>query len=431
MPAKPDKRKVFRAFNPREALLPHDPRYVDFSVVRGSSRLLARMAETIRLADDHTCQLISGHTGCGKTTELLRLKDRLQSGEPRFFTLLFDINDIVDPADVDAADILLAVAKQVYTEAAKLEVKPVAGRFQAFWEEIGDILQSTVNPTEIKTGWDKLFEMKWDIKRNPSQRSQVRQHLQARTSNLLDAINEILQAVTEGLRPTYEGAWSSLDRVVRKPIPNTNRTSHEALFIDSAIQLRGLNCHMIYTVPTSLIHSREGGNLAPLYGMRERLLPMVPVVGREGAQNQAALAKLQEAVEVRLTYAATTIADTFDAPQTMEDLCAMSGGDIRGLMRLMQAAITYTEEMPITAQALKAAMRDERNACLERILGKDWEILSEVRQTKTITEAESCLEMLENLTILEFWDDVSPWHDVHPLLWEALASHLFTAKLTP
>ena len=119
MPTKPDKHKVVRAFNPREALLPHDTRYVDFSVVRGSSRLLARMAETIRLADDHTCQLISGHTGCGKTTELWRLKDRLQSGEPRFFTLLFDIDNIIDPADVDAADILLAVAKQVYTEAAK------------------------------------------------------------------------------------------------------------------------------------------------------------------------------------------------------------------------------------------------------------------------------------------------------------------------
>ena len=54
MPAPIDKGRVFRAFKPMESLQSQDPRYVDFSAVRGSSHLLRRMAETIHLADDYT-----------------------------------------------------------------------------------------------------------------------------------------------------------------------------------------------------------------------------------------------------------------------------------------------------------------------------------------------------------------------------------------
>jgi hypothetical protein len=72
-----DKRKIFNAFNPNESLPPGDERYVDFSAERGSIQLLKTMADTIRFSDASTCQLLSGHRGCGKTTEFDRLKSDL------------------------------------------------------------------------------------------------------------------------------------------------------------------------------------------------------------------------------------------------------------------------------------------------------------------------------------------------------------------
>ena len=73
---------VSQQFDPQQALLPHDPRYVDCSVERGSAGLLTVMANNIRFSSGSTHQLLSGQRGCGKTTELFLLGQALMNAEP-------------------------------------------------------------------------------------------------------------------------------------------------------------------------------------------------------------------------------------------------------------------------------------------------------------------------------------------------------------
>ncbi len=60
-------------------------------------------------------RLFTGHRGGGKTTELKRVKQRLESGPPgsRLFVSVLDADDTIDLDDVDPTDLVLAIVRQL------------------------------------------------------------------------------------------------------------------------------------------------------------------------------------------------------------------------------------------------------------------------------------------------------------------------------
>ena len=70
--------QAYNAVNPDLALHPGDSRYVDFGEWRGDEyiRMVARRITRADQAEPvhYLKQLVTGRRGCGKTTELLRLK---------------------------------------------------------------------------------------------------------------------------------------------------------------------------------------------------------------------------------------------------------------------------------------------------------------------------------------------------------------------
>jgi len=79
--------EAYKVCNPEQPLKDmDDPRYVDLTEVRGIKNLARTIAKRIvRTAPDFHQQLVTGHRGCGKSTELYRLKAQLE-GE-KFFTI--------------------------------------------------------------------------------------------------------------------------------------------------------------------------------------------------------------------------------------------------------------------------------------------------------------------------------------------------------
>ena len=100
-------RKFYRelAVDPLE---PDDPRYVALYNDSDEDPVLALM-ETIQFSPGESTQLLSGYRGSGKSTELRRLKQYLQSD--RYAVVLVDIEDYLNTASpVDIVDFLLALA---------------------------------------------------------------------------------------------------------------------------------------------------------------------------------------------------------------------------------------------------------------------------------------------------------------------------------
>src|SRR5690606_16237339 len=93
-------------------LEPDDPAYVPLFEEPKLSAIdpVEHMATTIEFASLESVQLFSGHRGTGKSTQLRRLKRRLQR-DPTYKVVICDMEDYLPMTDeVDVVDFLLAAA---------------------------------------------------------------------------------------------------------------------------------------------------------------------------------------------------------------------------------------------------------------------------------------------------------------------------------
>jgi hypothetical protein len=100
--------RFFKACNPSKTLVMGDASdrqyYIDFSDVRGCKIVEELQRTIVRISpDDPTCQLFTGHIGCGKSTELQRLKAELELAG--FHVIYFESSQDLDMADIDVSDI--------------------------------------------------------------------------------------------------------------------------------------------------------------------------------------------------------------------------------------------------------------------------------------------------------------------------------------
>jgi hypothetical protein len=195
-----DLQKFYQACNPSKTLdmgNAEDQRYyIDFSSVRGGE-IIEELGRTITLfsPDEPTCQLFTGHIGCGKSTELLRLKDQLK--RQGFHVVYFESSQDLDLADVDISDILLAIARQVSESLEAIQIKLQPGYFTNLFTEVKDFLQT---PVDLSLGAELSFgigKITAQTKDSPKLRGQLRQYLEPRTNGILDAINDLIERATK------------------------------------------------------------------------------------------------------------------------------------------------------------------------------------------------------------------------------------------
>ena len=196
--------RFYQACNPSPLKLgnPQDQKYyIDFSSVRGGNTIKEIGRTITRLSPNKpTCQLFTGHIGCGKSTELQRLKVELE--KQGCHVVYFESSQVLEMADVDVTDILLAIARSVAEslEAVKIRLQPAY--FVNLFREIGDFLQTPIELSEAKFSLPGgIAEITTKMKDSPRLRSQLRQYLEPRTNGILKAINqELLTPATEKLK---------------------------------------------------------------------------------------------------------------------------------------------------------------------------------------------------------------------------------------
>lgn len=422
--------RFFRACNPSKTLVIGNPEdrqyYIDFSSVRGSN-IIRELERTITLsATEPNCQLFTGHIGCGKSTELLRLKTELE--QKGFHVVYFESDKDLDIGDVDISDILLAIARQVSAslEASEIPIQP--GYFVNLFSEIGNFLKTPIDlgfDAELSVGIGKLTAKTKD---SPELRSKLRQYLEPRTNGILEAINqELLEPAQKKLqRMGKQGLVviiDNLDRVdgSRK---SSGRTQIEYLFVDRGDQLKKLRCHLVYTIPLSLVFSSELGPLTNRFGVKPKLLPMVPVQSSDGSDYAAGMALLRQMVLARAfpdlseTERLAKINEVFDGSDTLDRLCRVSGGHVRNLLVLLYSCLQQ-EDPPISRSCLESVIRGYREDLMLAVTDRHWQLLRQIRQQKTLGEEPQYQTLLRSLFVFEYRDGQGRWFDVNPALAEA------------
>ncbi|MEL0589576.1 MAG: ATP-binding protein [Planktothrix rubescens PR222] len=433
--------RFYKACNPSKTIDMANPEdrkyYIDFSSVRGSD-IIRELSRTITLLshDEPTCQLFSGHIGCGKSTELFRLKDLLE--HQGYHVVYFESSQNLDMADVDISDVLLMIARQVSEslEADQIRLKP--GYFSNLFTEISELMQTPIQlsaEAELSVGIARITAKTKD---SPKLRSQLRQYLEPRTSSILDAINdEILGRANTALQAKGKKGIvvivDNLDRIDNSPKP-WGRTQPEYLFVDRGEQLKRLNCHVVFTIPLTLMFSNDYDRLSSRFGVKPKVLPMVPVCLRDGTENPSGMLKLQQMVLARAfpdlppEDRFQLISTLFDSPETLDRLCLISGGHIRRLLMLMYSCLQQ-EDPPFTRACLDQVIQEYRDDLLGAISQEEWELLLRVVKTQKVTGEDECQTLLRSMFVFEYRDQDGRWFGINPALTQSSQYKLLVNSL--
>ncbi|HEY9669280.1 MAG TPA: P-loop NTPase fold protein, partial [Coleofasciculaceae cyanobacterium] len=417
--------------------------YIDFSSVRGG-KIIEELGRTItRLApNEATCQLFTGHIGCGKSTELLRLKAELE--KQGCHVVYFDSSKDLVMADVDVTDILLAIARKVTESLEQEKIKLQPRGFKAILQGVTEILQTEIDISgevsvpglaeikassegEVSVGFG-LGKISAKAKNSPKFRSQLRQYLEPRTDGILDAINqELLEPAIKELKQQGKRGLvvlvDSLDRIDSRQMA-TGRTQPEYLFVDRGEQLKQLCCHVVYTIPLVLLFSNDWTTLINRFGVEPKLLPMVRVRSRDGSECEEGIALLRQMVLARAfpdtapLQRLELITEIFDASETLDRLCRVSGGHPRNLLGLLYGCLQQ-QDPPFSRNTLEDTIRRQRDALNRAIDDREWELLRQVTQKHLVRGEEEYQTLLRSLFVFEYQDEQGSWFSINPLLAEA------------
>lgn len=424
--------ETYNAVNPEQPLLPDDPRYVDCAPWRGDEHIVNMIAQRIIRADaaqpvQYLKQLLAGHRGCGKSTELLLLKKCLE--EAGYFVVYFDAALEIDVNDVDYADILLAMMRQLdlQVRASDLGLKLDAGRLDdlamrlakvTLEKEDREIVENTLETEfrvepQIPFFAKMMVAVKGFITSGSTFKKQLRVEIQQRTALFLEDLNDLIDKLQLQLRERGKKGLviiiDSLDRIIPHPLDEKGqRNTHNAIYLDHAEHLKAPHCHAIYTLPISIYFNE---NLSKAYPDLPHMLPMIKIREEDGKICATGLGAMHRVVAQRIH-----LERVFVDEKNVEKLCLASGGHMRDLMHLIRYACDYSAEkitLLATDKAIRALVREYDRLVKDADLPR----LVRIHREKRLPSDPEYALLPYHLIVLEYQNG-ERWADLHPAVQE-------------
>ena len=425
-----DIRQFFKMTNPSRTLdlsNPEDKKlYIDFAPVRGEEIIEELKSQiTFFSPDEPTCILFTGHIGCGKSTELLRLKSELEA--KNFYVLYFESSEDLDMADVDISGVLLAIAKRVSNSLEQLNLGDAKG-LRKLLQKAAKLLMTEIEVEEVSLSAG-IGTITARAKNDATLRDRLNQFLGPQKNQLLETINtELIEPAIRQLKLQGKQGLvvivDNLDRVDSR-LRASGLPQQEYLFIDQYECLLKLACHKVYTVPLALKFSSKYGLLTQRFPKEPKVLPMVPVQMQDGQRCEAGLELLRQMVLVRALPDASTaerqaaMGQLFEPIDSLDRLCLVSGGHVRDLLLLLNDWIMKCRQLPLTMEKLEAVIRSRRNEMTMHIDDEEWEMLRQVQRRKKVSGDRDYQALIRSRLVFEYRNREESWFDVNPILLEA------------
>lgn len=412
--------------------------YVDLSSVRNTETIQKIVTKLDFLESaEHCTILFTGHRGCGKSTELRRIQQQLETD---FYIVYLEADVELDINDAEYTDIYLLIIKKVADELYKLGAKfddQLLTSFETFFKDITQENEESVEKgislqVDLEAGFKIPFISKLlakllaQIKGSQKQKQVIRQTLQKDISRLQADINLLLDDALKKLQkkaPQYnKGFLIILDNLDRIP-PNVG--NH--LFFDYAAQLQSLHTTIIYTVPISTVYSDQ--NLSKTFG-NPNIMPMVNLYQYELDNydlkyKQDKLDFFASLIEQRVDIDAV-----FESREQLLELVKASGGHVRQLMEIAaESCLTAAGRghSKVTVEDVTYAIKQEQFKFERITLNEYYSVLAQVSLTKNINKDNIGQLLLSNLSVLEYngdnrWNYINPALKSSSLFQEALAN---------
>ena len=406
-----------------EPLEPGDERWVDTAAARGEFsyapiyRSLGVDPQDWRLrgAPRRAYVLFCGHRGCGKSTELRRIHQKLDRPD-LFFAVLLDVAKALDPNNIQYQDVLLALAEALLKKLDKngIELDNVhLSRLRTWFDERVEKHEATRQfAAEVKAGaksevgipfLSKLFaELTTAFRVNSTYKEELRRLVRNHFSEFAEAFNQLIQAAEQACEER------GLGRRVLFLVDGTDKQrgdDAESFFVKDVHQLQQVEALFLYSTPIHLVHSgtalKEGFSAT-------FILPMIKTAERDGTPNPTGLEAMREILFRRAPV------DLFDEPSTAEYLVEHCGGHPRDLLRLLQYSFQQARGDRFDRAAAERAVRALATDYRQFLYSSDYSLLREVDAESSVEHnSDRARFLLYNLALLEY---NTYWWRSHPVV---------------
>lgn len=357
-------------------------------------------------------QLLLGHRGCGKSTELRRLQHRLHDPK-RFFVVFLDATARLDINNLGYADILLALAAALLDRLADAEIALSDDYLQPlrawFDERVEKHERTREYAADLKTGVSgatglpyvaKLFAaITTSFRFNSTYKEEVRTVVTNSFSEFAPAFNTLIAAAGEQI--AREGRGRGLLFIV-DGTDRLNQVDSRRFFIGDAYQLRQIEGRFVYCAPIQL--ANEEGQVQEIFKLH--VLPMLKLrEKRNPAPLPAAYAAMRELVYRRVARS------LFDADTTVDDLIEHSGGNPRHLLRLLDYSFQAARQEILDGEAAREAVKILATEIRRILDSDDYSLLARIDASDEEINGDRVRYLLYNLALLEY---NSYWRLTHP-----------------
>jgi len=390
---------------------------------RGVVEKIARYVQNAGTVGRFTAHVFAGHEGSGKSTELVRLKNILETQSPKYFVVHCKAEEDIDRNDVDFPEVLIAIVRQLalqMKEREKISLEP--GYFKLRFDWWSKVFTTPIEFEKFDLAMSFL-KISGSIKNSPSSREKVRKFMEPDTDNLLNAANDVISKATQELiKKGYAGlviVVDDLDKMIVKPIGDGKTDSDKHLFLNRAPQMTGLQCQMIYTMPLSLAYSHSS-QVKKAYSNRLPMIPMVKIRTKppKAKDYKPGIVAMRRMIDIRLKSAYVPFEKVFENEIVCNTLIKLCGGQPSVLMGMIPEAV-ISEGLPISDLSLERIRRENKRDFKRPLMLEDWEILQVIRRgepfERSADQEERFRLLLESRSILQYVNE-EEWYGLNPFV---------------
>ena len=416
-----ERRKVlFNQCNPEEALEVGDERNIDLDghetgLLRGRA-WADTLAEEFLLSDRPLYKLLSGLPGSGKSTELRRLRARLE--REGFLVVLLDADERLDLTNtIGEPELLAAVVYELERRVLELEGKnPDAAATEGYLSRLWNWLNTTdIEPKAAQVKLDPGANLVVELKTRPSFRERVRglvrNHL---TDFLADVKSSVADLEDRAARKGKDGVVIIVDSLEKLRGMSDNwesvMESAERVFRHGDARLP---VHTLYTVPAALLSRLDSIEFMPALKVRDRT----------GRSFSAALELLSKLMLLRIPSDEDRhdlLGDAANRQAVLERMILNSGGYLRNLISDLRDLVRGYEGRPVTLDDVARQFQRRVDDYRKQVTDRDVDWLVRVRRELYHTLPDSSEEsrrtyerLLSHCMVLRYQNDAD-WFDLHP-----------------
>lgn len=446
MPLTPEqkelKKRIYNRLKVDEPIHQEDDRYV--LLYRDiNTDPVANLKEHIDLLDVESMQFFSGFRGSGKSSELLRLKDKLE--EDGVFVVYANALDYINPTDeLDITDLMIVIAG-AFSDA--LEDDPRIGKNiqkESWWTRIKNYLLNTdleltdvgvksefTSPAQsIVGGLKSGIDLKLALKTTPTFRQNLQKLLTNRVGELKqdvdaffqDGVKEIKNSMGDDTKVVFildsleqiRGSLFNEETVIRS-VERTFSLNYKMLELPSV--------HSVYTVPPWLRFVMPNGFVKPiiiLHSVKQWLNDEHRTCCEEGN------VLFKEIIVKR--FEADGMTEIFgDDDAKVQKLLGYCGGSLRDLLRLLNRMVLPLQDFPVTDEGIERAINDVKADFLP-IAIEDAHWLAKIEKTREAGLANTQSSNVSKLTrfldthFVLYFRNGQEWYDIHPLIRQEVAN---------